>query len=283
MRIDAHHHVWTLARGDYGWLTPDLAPIYRDFDLADLAPHLSAARIDGTILVQAAPTAAETLFLLDVAEKAQVVRGVAGWTDFDAANGVVRIDALAGQRLVGCGRWYRTFLTTIGCPSDIGAAAGGDGPKQPGIRCAGAAAPLPRCCGWSMIIPICGYAGPLRQAAACDWQIADWQRRINAPERPNIVYKLSGLRRGRAGLADRDLESGGSGLHGHNVCGERRPVVNLAGGYEKPLQRPKPLAQQIISREENSDRQQCGSHLSFSRGPGKSRLTIRRCRARIVR
>src|SRR5689334_15513599 len=100
MRIDAHHHVWTLARGDYGWLTRDLAPIYRDFDLADLVPHLSAARIDGTILVQAAPTAAETLFLLDVAEKAQVVRGVVGWTDFDAANGVVRIDALAGRKLL---------------------------------------------------------------------------------------------------------------------------------------------------------------------------------------
>ena len=38
MRIDAHHHLWTLSRGDYGWLTPDLAPIYRDFDLSDLAP-----------------------------------------------------------------------------------------------------------------------------------------------------------------------------------------------------------------------------------------------------
>ena len=60
MRIDAHHHLWTLARGDYAWLTPDLAPIYRDFCLSDLAPHLSAARIEGTILVQAAPTEAET-------------------------------------------------------------------------------------------------------------------------------------------------------------------------------------------------------------------------------
>lgn len=29
MRVDAHHHVWRVARGDYGWLTPDL-PICRD-------------------------------------------------------------------------------------------------------------------------------------------------------------------------------------------------------------------------------------------------------------
>ena len=100
MRIDAHHHLWSLARGDYGWLTPALAAIYRDFDLADLAPHVSAARIDGTILVQAAPTEAETMFLLDIAEKAELVRGVVGWIDFDAADAVARIDALAARKLL---------------------------------------------------------------------------------------------------------------------------------------------------------------------------------------
>jgi L-fuconolactonase len=100
MRIDAHHHLWTLARGDYGWLTPDLAPIYRDFCLSDLAPHLSATHIEGTILVQAAPTEAETMFLLDIAENAEVIRGVVGWTDFDAADGVARIDGLAVRKLL---------------------------------------------------------------------------------------------------------------------------------------------------------------------------------------
>jgi len=100
MRIDAHHHLWALARGDYGWLTPELAPIYRDFRLSDLAPHLSAAGIDGTILVQAAPTEAETMFLLNIAETAEVVRGVVGWTDFDAADGVARIEALAARNLL---------------------------------------------------------------------------------------------------------------------------------------------------------------------------------------
>ena len=100
MRIDAHHHLWTLARGDYGWLTPELAPIYRDFRLPDLAPHLAAAGIEGTILVQAAPTEAETMFLLDIADNAELVRGVVGWTDFDAADGVARIDALAARNLL---------------------------------------------------------------------------------------------------------------------------------------------------------------------------------------
>src|SRR5260370_7703726 len=100
MRIDWHHYLWTLGRADYGWLTPDLVPIYRDFGLSDLAPHLSAARIEGTILVQAAPTEAETMFLLDIAENAEVVRGVFGWTDFDAADGVARVDALAARNLL---------------------------------------------------------------------------------------------------------------------------------------------------------------------------------------
>ena len=56
-RVDAHHHVWPLARGDYGWLTPALAPIYRDFTLADLrAAARRGRRSTTTVLVQAAPT-----------------------------------------------------------------------------------------------------------------------------------------------------------------------------------------------------------------------------------
>jgi L-fuconolactonase len=50
--------------------------------------------------VQAAPTEAETMFLLEIAEKAELVRGVVGWIDFDAANGVARIDALAARKLL---------------------------------------------------------------------------------------------------------------------------------------------------------------------------------------
>jgi L-fuconolactonase len=100
MRIDAHVHLWTLARGDYGWLTPELAPIHRDFGLADLAPLVSAAAIDGIILVQAAPTEAETVFLLDIADRAEIVRGVVGWIDFDAKDNAERIDALARRTLL---------------------------------------------------------------------------------------------------------------------------------------------------------------------------------------
>ena len=55
MRIDSHQHFWQLSRGDYGWLTPELGLIYRDFSADDLRPILQRHKIDATIVVQAAP------------------------------------------------------------------------------------------------------------------------------------------------------------------------------------------------------------------------------------
>lgn len=96
-RIDAHQHFWRLARGDYGWLTPALKPIYRDVEPDELAPHLARHAIDGTVLVQAAPTEAETAFMLGLAEEHGFIRGVVGWTDFAAEDAPARIAALARQ------------------------------------------------------------------------------------------------------------------------------------------------------------------------------------------
>jgi len=103
MRVDAHQHFWRLSRGDYGWLTPEAHPaICRDFRPADLAPLLEDAAIERTILVQAAPTVAETQFLLEVAAVAPFVAGVVGWVDFEAADAPDTIEALARDtRLVG--------------------------------------------------------------------------------------------------------------------------------------------------------------------------------------
>lgn len=100
MRIDAHQHFWSLSRGDYGWLTPALGEIYRDFGPDDLRPLLAAHAIDRTILVQAAPTEAETRFLLDVAARTDFVAGVVGWVDFEASDTAGRIAALAADPLL---------------------------------------------------------------------------------------------------------------------------------------------------------------------------------------
>jgi L-fuconolactonase len=98
--IDAHQHFWRIDRGDYGWLTPALAPIYRDFMPDDLAPLLARHGIGGTILVQAAPTVAETRFMLEIAHATPFVRGVVGWVDFEAVDAVDMILELAADPLL---------------------------------------------------------------------------------------------------------------------------------------------------------------------------------------
>ncbi len=100
--IDAHQHFWTTSRDDYGWLTPDDAVLYRDFGPADLEPLIDAAGIGRTVLVQAAPTVAETRYLLEIAEGADFVAGVVGWAPLDAPNAADVLDELAVHpKLVG--------------------------------------------------------------------------------------------------------------------------------------------------------------------------------------
>ena len=243
MRIDAHHHLWTLARGDYGWLTPALAPIHRDFSLSDLAPHLAAADIKGTILVQAAPTEAETMFLLDIAAKAQAVRGVVGWADFDAADGGARIDALAAHKLlVG----LRPMVQDI--PDD-------DWLLRPALAPLLAAMAGNSLVFDALVLPrhlprllrlvddhpniqfVLDHCAKPRLATG---ETADWHDDIALlAERPNIVCKLSGLATEAApGWQITDLRKAVDhvvacfGPH-RLLWGSDWPVVNLAGGYEK--------------------------------------------------
>jgi L-fuconolactonase len=79
MHIDAHQHYWDPARGDYGWLTPDLDPLYRTFGPADLAPLRERADVQRTVVVQAAPTVEETRYLLELAQDDASIAGVVGW------------------------------------------------------------------------------------------------------------------------------------------------------------------------------------------------------------
>lgn len=100
MRIDAHHHLWRIARGDYGWLTPALGVLYRDAVMDDLRPILARHRIDATILVQAAPTEAETDYLLGLAAQEATIAGVVGWTDFAAPDAPAAVARLARNPLL---------------------------------------------------------------------------------------------------------------------------------------------------------------------------------------
>ena len=93
--IDAHQHFWALGRGDYAWPNADVQPIFRDFMPEDLLPHLEAAGVAQTILVQANDKVAETEFLLSLAAKYQWIAGVVGWVDLGSAQALGEIDRLA--------------------------------------------------------------------------------------------------------------------------------------------------------------------------------------------
>ena len=96
--VDAHVHHWALARGDYAWLTPDLTALYRDFGAED---YRSAGGAGSRILVQAAPTVAESRYLLSLAHADPAVVGVVGWVpldDPDAVDELARDSRLRGIR-----------------------------------------------------------------------------------------------------------------------------------------------------------------------------------------
>ncbi|MFF8653062.1 amidohydrolase family protein [Streptomyces huasconensis] len=104
--VDAHHHVWNLSVWDQEWIIGDaLAPLRRDFSLADLAPEAHAAGVGATVLVQTVAVAQETSEFLALAADSDLVAGVVGWTDLTrpgVADALARLRELPGGRhLVG--------------------------------------------------------------------------------------------------------------------------------------------------------------------------------------
>lgn len=100
MLIDAHQHFWRVSRGDYGWMSPKVQELYRDYGPEEISPLLTRHGIDRTILVQAAPTVAETEFMLETAKAAPFVAGVVGWAEFTDADASRTIARLAANPLI---------------------------------------------------------------------------------------------------------------------------------------------------------------------------------------
>jgi L-fuconolactonase len=113
-KIDAHQHFWNPRRGDYGWLGPEQGALFRNFGPQDLRPLLDAAGIQGTVLVQAAPTVAETEYMLGIADATDFVLGVVGWFDFENPASLVDFERLARHpRLKG----FRPMIQDIADPA----------------------------------------------------------------------------------------------------------------------------------------------------------------------
>jgi L-fuconolactonase len=100
MRVDSHHHLWLYTPGEYGWIGDSMSILQRDFLPADLERESAAAGIDATIAVQARQTLGETQWLLDLAEKSNLIRGVVGWAPIAAEDFPATLETLRQNPLL---------------------------------------------------------------------------------------------------------------------------------------------------------------------------------------
>lgn len=95
--VDAHHHFWHPARGDYGWMPADDPVLSRPYGPVDLVDALQEAGVERTVLVQAAPSVAETEYLLGIADASPRFAKVVGWIDFENRDDLATLKRLAGH------------------------------------------------------------------------------------------------------------------------------------------------------------------------------------------
>lgn len=81
--LDTHQHVWSLAEGDYTWLTPEAGPLHASFGVDDVEPLAAASGVDDVVLVQADPTLRDTDAMRAAAEAWPRVVGIVGWAPLD--------------------------------------------------------------------------------------------------------------------------------------------------------------------------------------------------------
>jgi L-fuconolactonase len=200
--VDAHHHVWDLSAHDQPWLRSEaeLAPLLRNFTMADLAAEAAAQDVMATVLVQTVSEPWETPELLALAAAGGLVAGVVGWIDLESPDAAGAIAALrdlpGGEHLAGIrhpvlvepdARWLArpAVLRGLAAVSAAGLAydVAGEPRHLPAAAEAAAAQPDLRFVldhlGNPDISPVvsAGWADAVRSLAAL----------------PNVVAKLSGL------------------------------------------------------------------------------------------
>lgn len=102
--VDAHVHLWDLARTPQPWIDADMVAIDRDFGADDLVEHLARIGAASAVVVQVDHSLEETEWMLDAAARSSAIAGVVGWVDLEreTAGDLARLAAHpAADRLVG--------------------------------------------------------------------------------------------------------------------------------------------------------------------------------------
>ena len=84
--IDSHHHLWNYDPLRHNWIDDSMERIKHDFTGQSITSLASSQGVAGTVLIQVDQTEAETLWLLDQAEKYEIIKAVVGWVDLRADN-----------------------------------------------------------------------------------------------------------------------------------------------------------------------------------------------------
>lgn len=90
--IDSHVHFWNFDPIRDNWITEEMGIIRNDFMPNDILNTYQEIGIEGCIAVQANQSETETQFLLDLAAKNKMIKGIVGWTDLKAKNLPERLD-----------------------------------------------------------------------------------------------------------------------------------------------------------------------------------------------
>lgn len=100
--IDAHHHLWRYSDAEYGWISPEMGLLKRDYLPGELGGEMLAAGVDGAVVVQARQSMEETRWLLECAESSVFIRGVVGWAPLlDGSAGAALGELVGSPKLKG--------------------------------------------------------------------------------------------------------------------------------------------------------------------------------------
>jgi predicted TIM-barrel fold metal-dependent hydrolase len=250
--VDAHHHLWDLARRPQPWLDdPDVASIRRTFtpdDLRSTATHpIAGRRLHRTVVVQCVADVPETEDLLALAEEEPLIGAVVGWADLTSpAIGDVLDRLLAGPG----GTYLRSLRHLVQGETDPGWL------QRPDVE-RGLAAVRERGLCYDVLIRSHQLGQAIRLAerfpdlpqvlnhagkpSIARGELADWERQVRLlAGHPQVVCKVSGLiteaDHGTWTTADIRpvwdvlLSSFGPG---RLMFGSDWPVANLAGGWNR--------------------------------------------------
>ncbi len=92
LRVDSHQHFWVFDPLRDGWITEDMGNIRQDFLPGDLKPILKDNHVSACVAVQADQSEDETMFLLDLAEANDFIKGVVGWVDLRSEDLLARLN-----------------------------------------------------------------------------------------------------------------------------------------------------------------------------------------------